>query len=238
MKTIIRLCLSCLLLFVALAAAAQDTPIVDYFRATPTVTTIGDRVTLSWSVTEGDSVTITHPIYDESDLGDTLLEVLPMFQEFENLPLTGSLEVTIPDLPAERRSISGAFLLFVIKDGNFPAAYNAKTSVVYDYDGNLDCQITLFVGEKGGRARDAIAGGETSVSWDSCGQEHTLLRLALATDGYQLQPVGEEFIEIPPSGTMTIPLPDEPGQFYIQLYYEHEGERYILGVNELELAAG
>ncbi|MCZ7544300.1 MAG: hypothetical protein M5R40_12550 [Anaerolineae bacterium] len=155
--------------------------------------------------------------------------MLPPYATFADLPLSGSIDVTIPDAPGVRRVSWGDFWLYIIEDGVFPPAPDSSTTVVYDRDGNLDCDTQLTVGENDFAGPEAaVPGTPVSITWDSCGNENTLIRLALVVGDFGSPPVSEEFIPVDPFGTMTVNLPDEAGMFYIQLYYEHAGERYML----------
>ena len=213
---------------------------IEPYRIDPYHFVPGDTFTVSWSVTEGQSVTITYPNLDAAqDQSDP--NSIPVFATYADLPLTGSIEVTIPDNPGIRAYTYGyGYLwLYVIEAGEMPPVPDDSLTVFYDRDGNLECDPSLSVGDSDGAGPDdAVAGTDVSVTWDSCGLETTLLRLALVTDGSYSSdnPDREEFLPVNSSGTTTIRLPDEAGTFYIQLYYEHEGWRYMLRSSPLILS--
>jgi hypothetical protein len=188
---------------------------------------VGDTVTLSWEVSEGNSVTIVHSKTDNSV--PPYHEMPSAYETYSDLPLSGTLEVTIVDNPFARAASGRYFLLYIIEDDTFPPNPDWSTDVILDRDGNLDCDTLLNVGENDLSGPEAgVPGMQMAVQWDSCGNENTLLRLALVQGDYDTPPVSEEFVAVEPSGTMTITLPDELGTYYIQLYYEYEGEPYSL----------
>ncbi len=200
---------------------------VESFTVAPLRTAVGQTVTLSWAVSEGQSVTIIQP-----DTDDTLPawgEIPPVYETYSGLPLSGTLEVTIPDNPTARAAAGRYFLLYIVEDDAWPLVHDWNAHVVFDRDGDLDCDSTLRVGEEGRAGPgQASPGTDVEVRWDSCGQANTLIRYALVTGGFDDPPVSETFAPVAPAGTTTVTLPDEEGTFYIQLYYAHEGERYRL----------
>jgi len=200
---------------------------VEYFRPESYYSTFGEQVMLSWEVSDGESVMILQLAEDRfPNLGETPVA----YATYSNLPLTGTLEVTIPDNPIVRASITRHFLLYVIEDEPLPSFPDAQASVNIDEDGNLTCDATLSVvdSENGMVTEFGAMGMELSVQWDSCGNENTLLRLALRRGDYNDPLVSEEYIPVEPSGTTTVTLPEETGRYSIELYYEDEGERYTL----------
>lgn len=101
---------------------------VEYFRAEPYIVESGDTITLSWSVTEGESVTIRYPIMSLNNT-ITSLDDLPTYQTFEHLPLTGTLDLTIPDSIDD--ILTGYLLLYIIEEGTMPPAHDRNTSLIY-----------------------------------------------------------------------------------------------------------
>lgn len=107
---------------------------LEYFHTDPTVTMFGSTVRLSWSVTDGDSVTITFPILPESS-DFRSLSTLPTYAVYSDLPLVGSIDVTLPaDAPKDR--FEEFFLLYIFEDGGLPPVPDATASVVYRHDQN------------------------------------------------------------------------------------------------------
>lgn len=97
---------------------------VDDFRIVPYHAAVGETVTVFWSVTDGESVTIRHAYTDSiTESG---------FVEYTDLPLSGQMEITIPDHPEVRDSFSGYMLLYIIEDGAFPPVFDRSATLLYD----------------------------------------------------------------------------------------------------------
>jgi hypothetical protein len=200
---------------------------VEYFRPDSYTSTFGEQVTLSWEVSDGESVTILQLAEDRTpSLGETPIA----FETYSNLPLAGTLEVTIPDNPIVRASITRHFLLYIIEDEPLPSFPDAGVSLLIDEDGNQECDAALNVGDNENGIDTEFAAPETEllVEWDSCDNENTLLYLAMREGNYDDPLVSEEYLPVEPSGAMPITMPAATGEYYIELYYEHEGERYFL----------
>lgn len=104
---------------------------VEYFRVEPTHVRIGDTVTVSWSVSEGESVTITYPQYAQnSAIMDMASQ--PTYITYSDLPLTGSLEITIPDADEIRDALWGYLLLYIIEDGVMPPITDSSATLIYE----------------------------------------------------------------------------------------------------------
>jgi hypothetical protein len=200
---------------------------VGYFRPESYYSTFGEQVTLSWEVSDGESVTILQLAEDRTpSLGETPIA----FETYSNLPLAGTLEVTIPDNPIVRASITRHFLLYIIEVEPLPTFPDAVVHILIDEDGNPECDAALNIGDNENGIDTELAAPETEllVEWDSCGIENTLLYLAMREGNYDDPLVSEEYLPVEPSGAISITMPAETGEYYIELYYEHEGERYFL----------
>jgi hypothetical protein len=200
---------------------------VGYFRPESYYSTFGEQVILSWEVSEGDSVTILQLVEDRMP---SLGEAPIAYETYSNLPLAGTLEVTIPDNQIVRTSITRHFLLYIIEAEPLPTFPDAAVHILIDEDGNPECDAVLNIGDNENGIDTEFAAPETEllVEWDSCGNENTLLYLAMREGNYNDPLVSEEYLPVEPSGAMPITMPAETGEYYIELYYEHEGERYFL----------
>lgn len=218
--------------------AEVGVPLMDYigqgvqsFTVAPGITTVGATVTLSWAVSEGQSVTIIQP--DTDDVLPGWGELPPAYAIYSDLPLSGTLSVTIPDDPTARAAHGRYFLLYIIEeDGTLPGHHDWNAHVVLDIDGHLDCETRLQAGEG---QRTLPPGAAVTVTWDNCGYEESVLRYAFSAGDNGQQPVRETVETVGSAGTTRITLPDEAGVFLIQLSYVYQGQRYFLRAARLTL---
>lgn len=192
--------------------------------------TFGSTVTLTWEVSEGESVTIIQPDTVDTQFQPGVLP--PIYEIYSDLPLSGTLEVTIPDDSITRSAISRNFLLYIVEDGVLPLAADASTLVLFDSDGDLDCDSFVIVEDV--IQENGLLSPDVNITWDSCGNANTLLRFAVSNRGFD--PL--ESISVEPSGTMTYRLPDDDGTLWIYLDYELDGERYRLQSTRTALPEG
>jgi len=192
---------------------------------------VDDTITLTWEVTEGETVTIIQA--EGSDTSPHLLALPPAHATYTDLPLSGTLDVTIPDTPATRSAISIVFYLYIIENGQFPQAADAETLVLIDNDGDTTCDAFVRSEQFDNAANPVDSQPAVNLVWDSCGNPDTQLRFFVRQPGIGTEEI--ETIAVSPSGEMRYAIPDRAGILDIRLQYEREGVIYRLQTTSLSL---
>ena len=148
--------------------------------------------------------------------------------EYVDLPLQGTLNVMIPDTPENRDRLTYQFNLYIIDSDTFPLAADDTAYISLDKDLHLNCETGMELSTENA-SRTVLPGDVVNVIWDSCGNENTLLRVALEQGEVDDRTTTfEEFIPVESSGSQVLTAPDQPGRFYVELYYVNGDDRYML----------
>lgn len=206
---------------------------VVHFDTVQEVAISGDTITLTWEVRRGESVTIRTVRPGFIAAGYALTDI-PYIEAFSDLPLSGTLEVVIPDSVTMRTMLFQYYVLYINDSPEFPLMMDGWASISLDRDRNLDCVPSLDWSDVGADVSEIMPPGtELTLTWDSCGLQPAVLELVQFGPNPSFAPV---VYDVDPSGTMSVTLPDIEGRYGFRLYYEYEGERiWIVASRFIEL---
>lgn len=202
-------------IFLELEDYSLYSPILQSFEFTTTTDAVaGDSFPISWSAREGQSIMIVQT----SGYSSFSYESSEGVEVFNNLPLTGSMTIQVPNTIEIRQEPQFSVYLFLNRDDGTQPELLWSQNFRIDRDDNLACDSFIEVG-----AESAAPSSEVELRWDSCGTD--AVRLEILSYVYDTS----EFRDLGLAGTEQLILPDRTGYLVFVLHRLRDGELIELG---------
>ena len=147
-------------------------------------------------------------------------------QRFADLPLTGSLQITIPDTVQVRQDSYIWISLYLMREGVAQPEYLWSDSLSIDPDDNLAC--ISYVRTEPPMIAPVQPMQEIAVAWDACGAENLILRTVLEDINNNYIAILDESQEVGSIGSQVITVPNEEGVLRFVLYRLLDGQQIEL----------
>jgi hypothetical protein len=203
-------------IFLDLESYNSFNPLVRQIGMSPSMVTVaGGALNLTWDVSEGQSIMVTQGSGYTGEVDQT----------FSDLPLTGSLEIVIPDTVRVRQESYVWITVYLIRDGVEPEnIWNDAVNI--DPDDNLSC--VSYLRTEPPTIAPVVPLQDIAVSWDGCGSENLLLRMLMEDPDNNYTVVVDEIQNVGVSGSQTMTVPNRGGVLRFVLYRVLDGQQIEL----------
>jgi hypothetical protein len=204
-------------IYLELESYNAHNPLIREISLNPgSVALAGNVLELHWDISEGQSVLIQQG----SGYGENALQ-----QTFSDLPLMGSLQITIPNTPQVRQDSYIWISLYLVREGVAEPEYLWSDSLSIDRDDNLNCEA--FIRTEPPMITPIPPSQEIAVTWNGCGAGNLVLRTILEeTTNYSI--IQDSSQDVADSGSFVTTAPNQEGVVRFILYRVLEGQQIEL----------
>jgi hypothetical protein len=189
-------------------------PVIREIGLSPSdVARAGDTLSLNWNISEGQSLRITQ---SSGFSGEAQ-------QSFADLPLAGSLQITIPDTAQVRQDSYISVTAYLVREGVAEPEIIWTDGLTIDPDDNLNC--VSYVRTEPPMIATVLPNQDIAIAWDGCGLENLLLQTIMEDHNNNYEVVLDETQAVGTLGSQVITAPNQEGVLRFVLYRVLEGQQ-------------
>jgi hypothetical protein len=166
----------------------------------------GDTLNLNWDISEGESVLVTQGSGFSGEVQQT----------FADLPLSGSLQITIPNTVQVRQDGYFWVTVYLVREGVAEPEYLWSDNLSIDPDDNLNC--VSYIRTEPPMIAPVLPMQNIAVAWDGCGLENLVLQMIMEDHNNNYTVVLDESQQVGTLGSQVITTPNQEGVLRFVLY--------------------